>query len=425
MNERTQSSVSTGNQIAISGEQRVVQDLSTRIQEMIRKLEQEIQEEKTITEVTVPNMMDFQIKYLSLIGFFKEMAEKYQLKSFSGDASKQCVTMKGRPTSIQSVQKLMFDLLPKVNQSKVSTTKTVHFLKVFTTASAEQTIRQQFEVKQIVALWSLEKKTISVYSESKSVSQNAIDCINTVVWESQYPADNKFDEQEKKVLDSDAWTKKKEELEAQNESLEIVELEDKSALIIAGLMQVKVVVIEGINMFFSQNVQRTGKFNGVADRFSFLYKWKRFIFNDLESKHNVRINFQEGDAAIGITGTKDDLANCSRSLQTIHDSVCKEIHIINNQAGIHLVEDDPEFLEHVGLKTNCLVVQHKEEATEASEEDSEDIGTKYSLTLPSGAVCEVRKDDITVLGCDAIVNTANGDLQHVGGLALHVIKKGT
>ena len=426
VNARTQASVNTGNQVAIAGEAQTVQSLSTRIQGMIRKFEQEIQDEKTITQVTVPNILEYQIQYLNLVGFFEEMIQKHKLKSFSGDASKQSVTIQGRPTSIDSVQKTMFDLLLKVTKSKASMTKKAPFVKVFKTASAEQTIRQQFLAKKIVALWCLENKTVTVYSESEDVSQTAIDCIDSIVWESQYPAENKFDEQEKKVLESEVWKKKKEEIQTLNQPLAIAELEDKSALAIAGLMQVKAVVIENINMFFSNHVQRTNKFCGTADRIAFLYKWNGFAVAELESKHNAKLDLNSKESAISITGTKDDVANCSRSLKKLHDAVCKEIHVITHQAMIHHIEIEQEFLESIGLKTKCLVVKHKEEVAEATapEEDSGDIGTRYTLTLPSGTVCEVRKDDITVLGCDAIVNAANGDLQHVGGLALNVTKKG-
>ena len=426
VNVRTQASVNTGNQVAIAGERKTVQNLSTRIQEMIHKFEQKIREENTIVEVKVPSIPEYQIQYLNLVGFFKKMIEMHKLLSFSGDSSTRSVIMKGLPTSIDSVQKAMSELLLKVNQSKVSMTKKALFLEVFKTPSAEQTIRQQFLINNIVALWCLENKTISVYSESKDISEKAMDCINSIVWESQYPAENKFDEQEKKVLDSDAWTKKKVEIEAQNKPLAIVELEDKSALTIAGLMQVKAVVIENINMFFSSHVQRTSKFLGAADRIFFLHKWKLSALKDLESEHNTKLDTNDREATISITGTKDDVASCSQSLKKLYDAVHKEVYTIDHLAMIHFIEVEREVLDRIGMMTKCLVIQHKDELAEtrATEVDSGDIGNRYTTTLPSGTICEVRKDDITVLGCDGIVNAANGDLQHVGGLALSIIKKG-
>mgnify|MGYP001794580606 FL=1 len=51
-------------------------------------------------------------------------------------------------------------------------------------------------------------------------------------------------------------------------------------------------------------------------------------------------------------------------------------------------------------------------------------GEYYTAAFPSGVTCAVIKGDITKLKCDAIVNAANGELDHCGGLAHAIVRAG-
>ncbi|XP_067934852.1 protein mono-ADP-ribosyltransferase PARP14-like isoform X2 [Watersipora subatra] len=422
---KAQPSMNAGNQIAIAGEKAVVLNLSRQLLQMIEQLQAKIREEKEITTITVPNISSHQIDFFNLIEFFKKMQEKHQLQSFKPDPKQLgCIKIVGRPTSIDTVQKEMFDLMPKVNQSKISAKKNPAFVKVLKTKSAEETIKHELK-NAVPAVWYLDNKTITIYSAAKDDSQAALNIINTAIWESFYPAERKLDELEKKLLLSQLWTSKKEEMQRMHSPLEIDELEDRSAVVLAGLSQVKAITIEAMKMFFDNNVKRAEQFSGTSDRIKFLTTYRRTSIEDLERQHSVQIAASDGQTSITVHGTRDDIARCLTALTKLHNAVCKDVHIIDNQAMVRHVASENEFLENVGMKTSCLVVEHREEQTALNvSNDVAENGLRYSVKLPSGTTCEVRRDDITVLGGDAIVNAANGDLQHVGGLALAILKKG-
>ena len=71
-----------------------------------------------------------------------------------------------------------------------------------------------------------------------------------------------------------------------------------------------------------------------------------------------------------------------QTVDKLHKAVCKEIHIIDHQAMVHHIDIEQNVLENIGLKTNCLIVPHKDkEIAEAiaPEEDCGDIGTTVDM----------------------------------------------
>lgn len=417
--------------IAFGGEEAVIGALKARLLAMIKRYEAEIQEEKSVTRVVVPNIPEYQIEYLTIINFFTEMMSKHKLKSIAGDVKQQTVTIQGVPSHIEQVQQQMLKLLPAVANSKVSANKKPLFIKVFKTEFARKSIKQEFALKNVKAVWMLENRTVSVYSGSRALSEKAMECVNNVVWEAQYPSDHDFDELERKLLRSGIWNDRKTEMLNTYAGLEIIELGDRPGLGLAGLSQTKAAVLEDIPYFFSQNVTRKKPFDGTADRILFLTRFKKETFKELEKEHDVKVESSSNTVGVQIVGTKDNIANCERSLKKHHDAIRKEMVTVETEAMKQHIKDETDFLDEIGLKNKCLVVPHKEEDTtaafgatsSATVRDHASVVT-YSVTLPSGTLCEVRKGDITKMKADAIVNAANGDLRHVGGLALAIVQQG-
>ncbi|KAF6037878.1 PARP14 [Bugula neritina] len=177
---------------------------------------------------------------------------------------------------------------------------------------------------------------------------------------------------------------------------------------------------------------RTAVFDKFPENIYILSKYKTDVFKELERKHNVKVTIQADGKSVSIEGTRDDNANFGHSLDKHLKDVFHDFHTIDDRARVQHINDDPEFLETVGLKNNCLVVKHVEgddvqtavEPEPLQPATSRQTSCLYSVTLPSGTVCEVKRTDITSLSHDAIVNAANGDLQHVGGLAYAIAQKG-
>ncbi|KAI3372981.1 hypothetical protein L3Q82_023426 [Scortum barcoo] len=83
------------------------------------------------------------------------------------------------------------------------------------------------------------------------------------------------------------------------------------------------------------------------------------------------------------------------------------------------------FLSSVMTELDCMVVLHPENQDEEEEEENyeEENDISYCrVKTTSGVLVSVSKADICSFNVDAVVNAANEDLQHIGGLALALLK---
>ena len=421
------------NKICVIGERPTVENLQAQILKQIKQKEKEIQEEQNVKTVIIPNIRSYQVDYLERVKFLAEMKAAFKLKDIDANKAREEITITGLPSCIEDVQKRMLDILPKVERSRVSETKKPLFLKVYKTQLAKESLENEFINRGVVASRTLENKTISMFSETKEKSRIAMDCLNDLIWESQYPQTREFDELEKKLLSTPSWRAKEAELLKNAAPLQIVQFGDKPGLSLVGLKYTKGLVLEEIPMFFEQNVIRTEPFVGRGRRVSFIKKFNHTTLEKLGAEFSVKITSGERPEELLVSGTRNALANAKRALTEAYNNIIKDEYTVDSPAMVQHIKDDKDLLDNAGLKTKCFVTIHEEEVDEEPMEfetpvgplvNSPSNGQFYATTFPSGVTCAVIKGDITQFHCEAIVNAANGDLDHCGGLAYAIVRAG-
>ncbi|KAF6033905.1 hypothetical protein EB796_007785 [Bugula neritina] len=320
--------VAEGEPIGIAGMKGNVEQLTQELTKAIAKYEAEIRDEKATKTEVLPNVLDYQLNFLKQTDFFTTLQQKHKLKDVSGDVQQRAVAFTGVPANIEAAQRETLNLLPHLAKSK--------------TPMAEKSIRQELlAAGKLQAVWTVENRTLSVYSVDKPSAAKALKIINEVVWEAQYPQDREFDEAEKKLLISGKWNDKKAELCKTFEPLEIVSFGDKPGLGLAGLAHNKGHVLEEIPFFFDQNVTRTAVFDKFPEKIYFLSKYKTDVFKELEGKHNVKVTTRADGKFVSIEGTRDDNANFGRSLDKHLKNIFHDFHTIDDRARVQHINDDP------------------------------------------------------------------------------------
>ena len=401
-----------------------MESVKFKLEEEINNLEAEIEAQKSAQEVTIPNIDEYQIEYLNLIRFFDRKREEYNLISFIGDSKNQLVKIEGAPNDVDLVQNEILSLLPKIKQSRVTLEMAPILQTLVKTDIGSQIIKDKLLEGEIPAAWTCDETTMSIYSESKSTSMRAKDFITEMSWNGEYPAGGDLDAPEKKLVMSAQWKNQMAVWTGKYQPIEIEVASDNSKLLLAGLQTRKKDVLEDIQSFFDSNAERERVFLGEASRILFLQKFKKEALKDLEASCHVKLTITDSQDSIHIAGIRVNVDNCEKSLRKMHDAICISTFTVQNRAMIeYLNHEDEELVKNASLKMDCLIVPHKESTP--NDLGDQRVSHHDSVQLPNGTVCVVQKTDITDLSCDAVVNAANGKLQHVGGLAAALVNKGT
>lgn len=402
------------------------------LQKSIGTIERKIQEERETTTVPIPNVKQHQLQFLMVTGFFERVKKAHNLKDIQPSLEQETVTISGRPASINDVQKEMLDLLPKVEKSKVSSTKSAQFIDVFKRAQGK--IEQALQRKQkSECVTIVENKTISIYSNSIDASKEIMHFVSDqMMMEVNYPLGVKFDEAEKMVIQSEVWRETKEQWCKKFDPLKILESPDLTSLNIVGTSVHRKKLFETIKTFFEENTLRVQEFQGESARNEYMLKFMRDEVQATCSRNRLELCVDEKAGTITIKGAKNEIEVCLKELKGQHDKIVKRDHTVTGAGRIQLVKEDLGFLHPIQMATNCLVVERPSDCpTGAHHQLPLSIGTelvrdglRFEFRLQNGSKCEVRKGDITQLDCDALVNPANGSLQNNGGLAAVISKAG-
>ena len=163
---------------------------------------------------------------------------------------------------------------------------------------------------------------------------------------------------------------------------------------------------------------------------------KEYCTKDLEDiekkleEQNVRVQFVVDEEAIRIDGTKDGARAAKEGIDDILSNIATDkIRLDKQRMQTYLQsEEGKAFLEVIESKHKCKILVT---------DDNGNGPTKILSKQPNSAsklLCsyetkekislKVYKGNITEHACDVIVNAANGDLKHIGGVAKSILDAG-
>ena len=170
----------------------------------------------------------------------------------------------------------------------------------------------------------------------------------------------------------------------------------------------------------------------------YLISYCRKELEEIEDKldeQSVRVHFEEEKETIEIDGTKEGVKEALNQIRGLLTNIEMDKICFDKQRNQQYLQSDEGnvFLKGIESKHKCLIrltEVNGELATKGSSTRAKSYQDKPASVLlcsyetQEKILLKVFKGDITAHGCDVIVNAANGELKHVGGVAKSILDAG-
>ncbi|XP_038559138.1 protein mono-ADP-ribosyltransferase PARP14-like isoform X2 [Micropterus salmoides] len=155
----------------------------------------------------------------------------------------------------------------------------------------------------------------------------------------------------------------------------------------------------------------------------FIDKKKTQDWCSIAKANDVTVRFDEERPKIIITGARLHVQKARFCFQELTGSLFSDSLIIDKPGAKKYFQSQGSlFLSTIIMSDfNCVVVLRPENQEEEEEENYEEGNCYCKVQTSSGVLVSVSKADICMFRVDAVVNAANEDLQHIGGLALALL----
>lgn len=156
----------------------------------------------------------------------------------------------------------------------------------------------------------------------------------------------------------------------------------------------------------------------------FIEREKREDWSSITKKYDVSVNFNVERKKISIAGARLHVHKAKSCFMELAGTLFTNSLTVDKPGAKKYFQTlGSIFLSTIMNEFKCAVVLQPEiEDEEVENYDEETIFCYCKVQTIGGALISVSKVDICSLGVDAVVNAANEDLDHIGGLAFTLLK---
>uniref|UniRef100_A0A671M0P1 Poly [ADP-ribose] polymerase n=2 Tax=Sinocyclocheilus anshuiensis TaxID=1608454 RepID=A0A671M0P1_9TELE len=295
----------------------------------------------------------------------------------------------------------------------------VEFLR---SEDCDEMSRELFISHGITAVYTIENGDVVVIGSTERALAEAEKRVNTVFTTKYLTIEDQG------VLQMPEWLELKKQLEKKR--FVSINLSQREKVIVTGFSEPVMEVSENLGCLIEKHtrIEETIRVKShAAVEFIKVRKsqdWQHFIKSD-----EVKVNFDPNRPRIKLSGKRTCVQPAMTLFKTLADGLYTDTLIIKKAGAKKYFMEQSKMMVSVLLKEKIFVVVLQEDDMLEEKEDQfavgsfEDIGQiSCEVRMPGGVTVTVRKADICKLHVDAVVNAANEDLKHIGGLALALLE---
>lgn len=415
----------TGDLLTVAGPADFIKQIRAPVEKMVNKIMNEIQRQTQ----AVQNDMDLSPPMYHMLqqeGLEKARQDSSPDMSISYTGRTQKLAIEGLPEEVLKLKDWILE--KKINMNKKQIDLSAGLLDFLNNLDLFDISQDLFMSQGTNAILSIENTGVTLLASSPSALNDAESKIRTSLSQQTLVVNDE------EVLQRPEWvTLNQQLLDTYNTSKKrTVTIQNHggvggASILVSGFQTPVEEVSRNLQEFIFDysRVQETFHLKSAAV-LQFIMRKKMEEFTTIKEKNFVKIDIDPKRPKITISGARIHVQNAKSNLEKLTSALAADRYVINKPgAKKYFLTQGGMMLSAIMIDLNCVVLtvsdnQEEEEDDEDSGEDT--VGCHYKVQTASGVLVSVTKANICRLSVDAVVNAANEKLQHIGGLALALLK---
>lgn len=421
-------------EIFVMGHKAFVNEVSQSIEKIISGIAAELERKKQhVTETTSP-LKHHQIIMLSHKHYTDAMEKRFPGMKVKLDFKAKTLTFEGLYGEVTDAKLDMYQTIQAMVSSDVGEFNKGRY-KYLQDKDVKQYVAGKMKAESIVAVWEMQDQRFVVYAMSDDGAVRAAHILKGSVLETIVDVKK----ESSPLLSSEKWSDEEKVIKGNCHCVVQLKVDVKKPCIIIYSTDTDAEMVrECVNDFLTMNTIYTTKLSISTGMLRFLQEGHKAKIQGIEKNLQAdQVTISMNNMGIEIKGTEVGLNKAKQSIGQVMDTIEKKEHVLRKPGITKLMTSDngQDKVSKVEKLHNVVIVP-----SDGSESSEEDVGGKWG----GGGVVPGRKDglqevarcsrpdyhlmvmrgDITSLKVDVVVNAANKDLKHMGGLAAVIVHKG-
>ena len=402
--------------VEIVGVRDAVHDTEQSIQSIIKSVDDAMKRKKEIVEERIYNLKVSQLKMLNASQFHTEMKQTFKDMTVFIDTKKCVIIVNGLPGDIRDLKIKMYERLNSMVSLTWNTNEAISSL--LKAKEVQQYLVKIFKNHKIAAVWVVEEDGVAI----SALSQHDVETARSIMQKEVISIPVKVSGEARDTLSGEMWKRLKGDLLKEQQNMLHIDDYRDDGICITTVAENSKNILEIVNNFIEFNTV-LGKFipleKGII-RYVYTYK-KEHLRKIEQNRADVKVSIKRETSGIQVRGTIGGLRAAVRDINALVESVTKDQHVINmpGMATLFTEKEGEEKLRYYESIYSCVI---ETETPKIVGEADDDMQTQS--VCKTGQKIIVLKKDLTLHRCDVIVNAANGQLQHIGGLAKAIVDRG-